>query len=185
MPEDARQQGQVTENHVHELLLRPLPAGVRLTAIMDSCLPCAVMELPYICHPEQGWLEDSERWGRELQATVRCVITLALAILPDAAKVSPESSLRRSGMHPRCPKDMPFDQPCNTRQRQAAPGISNLVLDGTLDFSSEVTFGPGLLGSRVDRICVDVAPFVSKRGVKDRSTPNLLVGIYFKSDVLF
>jgi len=61
-PEDVHVHGVVTENQVYELLLQQLPAGVRLTALMDCCVPTAVMELPFVCDTEQGWLEDPYAW---------------------------------------------------------------------------------------------------------------------------
>lgn len=33
---------------VHDLLVRPLPAGCRLTAIFDSCHSGTVLDLPYV-----------------------------------------------------------------------------------------------------------------------------------------
>lgn len=58
VPVDVQQAGQVTDNQVYELLVRPLPAGCRLTAIVDCSVPCSCLELPYVCDPSRGWVED-------------------------------------------------------------------------------------------------------------------------------
>lgn len=36
------------EAHSHDMLVKPLPAGCRLTAIFDSCHSGTVMDLPYV-----------------------------------------------------------------------------------------------------------------------------------------
>lgn len=34
-----------------------LPPGVRLTIVVDCCLPSGVLELPFVCDPQRGWVE--------------------------------------------------------------------------------------------------------------------------------
>ncbi|KAI9299453.1 peptidase C14, caspase domain-containing protein, partial [Cunninghamella echinulata] len=40
--------GQIIDNDLHELLVKPLPKGCRLTAIFDSCHSGTVLDLPYV-----------------------------------------------------------------------------------------------------------------------------------------
>lgn len=45
---DFRQVGHITDDEMHRILVRPLSAGVRLTAIFDSCHSGTALDLPYI-----------------------------------------------------------------------------------------------------------------------------------------
>lgn len=47
-PVDFRQVGHITDDEMHRILVRPLAAGVRLTAIFDSCHSGTALDLPYI-----------------------------------------------------------------------------------------------------------------------------------------
>jgi len=58
-PSDFQEEGPITENQLFELLVRCLPPSVRLTALVDCCLPCLCLDLPRVCDPRQqgGWQE--------------------------------------------------------------------------------------------------------------------------------
>ena len=47
-PADFKQAGEIIDDQLHDLLVRPLPPGCRLTAIFDSCHSATVMDLPYV-----------------------------------------------------------------------------------------------------------------------------------------
>lgn len=47
-PVDYETAGLLIDDDIHELLVRPLPSGCRLTAIFDSCHSATVMDLPYV-----------------------------------------------------------------------------------------------------------------------------------------
>ncbi|KAF9306853.1 Ca(2+)-dependent cysteine protease [Mortierella antarctica] len=47
-PVDHEQAGFITDDVMHDLMVRPLPAGCRLTAIMDCCHSGSALDLPYI-----------------------------------------------------------------------------------------------------------------------------------------
>lgn len=53
MPVDFQQSGQITDDEIHDMLVKPLPEGVRLTAIFDSCHSQTVMDLPYVYHSKE------------------------------------------------------------------------------------------------------------------------------------
>lgn len=61
-PADVQEEGQITDNQCFELLVRSLPAGVRLTVVIDTCLPCSCLELPLVCETGRGWVADSNPW---------------------------------------------------------------------------------------------------------------------------
>lgn len=47
-PVDHEQAGVIIDDTMHDILIRPLPAGCRLTAIMDCCHSGSALDLPYI-----------------------------------------------------------------------------------------------------------------------------------------
>ncbi|RCI11261.1 hypothetical protein L249_7501 [Ophiocordyceps polyrhachis-furcata BCC 54312] len=55
-PVDFRQTGHITDDEMHRIMVQPLQAGVRLTAIFDSCHSGTALDLPYI-YSTQGILK--------------------------------------------------------------------------------------------------------------------------------
>ncbi|KAJ9138546.1 Caspase domain-containing protein [Coniochaeta hoffmannii] len=56
-PVDFRSVGHITDDEMHRIMVRPLQAGVRLTAIFDSCHSGTALDLPYI-YSTQGILKE-------------------------------------------------------------------------------------------------------------------------------
>lgn len=56
-PVDFRQVGHITDDEMHRIMVKPLQAGVRLTAIFDSCHSGTALDLPYI-YSTQGVLKE-------------------------------------------------------------------------------------------------------------------------------
>lgn len=56
-PVDFRQTGHITDDEMHRIMVRQLTAGVRLTAIFDSCHSGTALDLPYI-YSTQGILKE-------------------------------------------------------------------------------------------------------------------------------
>jgi len=48
IPVDYKQAGHIVDDEVHDVLVRGLPKGVRLTSIMDCCHSESILDLPYI-----------------------------------------------------------------------------------------------------------------------------------------
>lgn len=48
MPVDFEQNGQIIDDELHQLMVKPLPEGVRLTAIFDCCHSGTVLDVPYV-----------------------------------------------------------------------------------------------------------------------------------------
>ncbi|EKM78772.1 hypothetical protein AGABI1DRAFT_92339 [Agaricus bisporus var. burnettii JB137-S8] len=40
--------GYITDDEMHDIMVKPLPAGCRLTAIIDSCCSGTALDLPYV-----------------------------------------------------------------------------------------------------------------------------------------
>ncbi|ROT42736.1 hypothetical protein SODALDRAFT_268486 [Sodiomyces alkalinus F11] len=56
-PVDFRQNGHITDDEMHRIMVKPLVPGVRLTAIFDSCHSGTALDLPYI-YNTQGILKQ-------------------------------------------------------------------------------------------------------------------------------
>src|SRR5271156_4659564 len=46
-PVDFKRAGMIVDDELHDILVKPLPAGCRLTAIFDCCHSGSVLDLPY------------------------------------------------------------------------------------------------------------------------------------------
>ncbi|KAF5382203.1 hypothetical protein D9615_004384 [Tricholomella constricta] len=51
-PVDFKQSGHIVDDTMHDIMVKPLPAGCRLTAIFDSCHSGSALDLPYIYSTE-------------------------------------------------------------------------------------------------------------------------------------
>ncbi|KAF8628998.1 hypothetical protein AX17_005854 [Amanita inopinata Kibby_2008] len=51
-PVDFKQNGDIVDNEMNQILVQPLPSGCRLTALFDCCHSGTVLDLPYLhsCH---------------------------------------------------------------------------------------------------------------------------------------
>jgi len=56
-PVDFRQVGHIVDDEMHRIMVMPLQAGVRLTAIFDSCHSGTALDLPYV-YSTQGILKE-------------------------------------------------------------------------------------------------------------------------------
>jgi hypothetical protein len=58
LPVDFKAAGMLTDDHIAELMVRHLPEGVRLTAVMDCCHSGTGLDLPYTW-TGRGWREET------------------------------------------------------------------------------------------------------------------------------
>ncbi|KAI0594080.1 caspase domain-containing protein [Biscogniauxia sp. FL1348] len=56
-PVDYKQAGHIVDDQLHQVVVKPLQAGVRLTAVFDSCHSGSVLDLPYI-YSTKGVLKE-------------------------------------------------------------------------------------------------------------------------------
>jgi len=49
LPLDFRTEGMIVDNEINDSLVKPLPLGARLHAIIDACHSGTVLDLPYVC----------------------------------------------------------------------------------------------------------------------------------------
>ncbi|KAL9187784.1 hypothetical protein ACHAXT_006162 [Thalassiosira profunda] len=68
-PVDYASAGQIVDDEVHDVLVRGLPKGVRLTAIMDCCHSESILDLPYV-YTIDGDLQIIENNKNEGIATI-------------------------------------------------------------------------------------------------------------------
>jgi len=72
LPVDHAQAGQIIDDEMHMIMVRPLPRGCRLTAIFDSCHSGTALDLPYVYNSEGQLIENSslKRAGGSLMSAV-------------------------------------------------------------------------------------------------------------------
>lgn len=51
-PLDFKQAGHIVDDEMHDILVKPLPPGCRLTAIFDACHSATALDLPYVYSTE-------------------------------------------------------------------------------------------------------------------------------------
>lgn len=61
-PVDFNQAGSIIDDTLHDYLVKPLPAGCRLTAIFDSCHSGTVLDLPFVYRAADGGLKEYNVW---------------------------------------------------------------------------------------------------------------------------
>ncbi|CAD7939044.1 unnamed protein product [Amoebophrya sp. A25] len=59
LPCDFQRAGMITDDEMSDIICRPLPEGVRLTCLMDSCHSGTGLDLPWTWIPGRGWREDT------------------------------------------------------------------------------------------------------------------------------
>ncbi|KAJ6529206.1 caspase domain-containing protein [Mycena capillaripes] len=77
-PLDYKSHGHIVDDEMHDIMVKPLPSGCRLTAVFDSCHSGTVLDLPYI-YDHHGRLKGrhiSDR-ARARKATSADVISLS------------------------------------------------------------------------------------------------------------
>lgn len=60
-PVDFEAAGHIVDDDMHEIMVRPLPTGCRLTALFDSCHSGSVLDLPY-CYSTKGVVKEPNMW---------------------------------------------------------------------------------------------------------------------------
>jgi len=58
LPVDFKNAGQITDDEINNMIVKPLPEGVRLTAVMDCCHSGTGMDLPFV-HKGHDWREET------------------------------------------------------------------------------------------------------------------------------
>lgn len=53
VPLDYEVAGMIVDDEINELIVKPIPAGVKLHAIIDSCHSGTVLDLPYLCRMDR------------------------------------------------------------------------------------------------------------------------------------
>lgn len=61
-PVDFQQSGSIIDDILHDVMVKPLPAGCRLTAIFDSCHSGTVLDLPFVYRAKDGGLKEYNIW---------------------------------------------------------------------------------------------------------------------------
>lgn len=60
-PVDFQQAGHIVDDDMHNIMVRPLPPGCRLTALFDSCHSGTALDLPYV-YSTKGIVKEPNLW---------------------------------------------------------------------------------------------------------------------------
>lgn len=61
-PLDFQTNGEITDDMMHDIMVKPLQAGVRLTALFDSCHSGTALDLPFIYRAQDGGIKEYNIW---------------------------------------------------------------------------------------------------------------------------
>lgn len=61
-PVDFQQNGSIIDDVLHDILVKRLPSGCKLTAIFDSCHSGTAMDLPFMYRAQDGGLKEYSVW---------------------------------------------------------------------------------------------------------------------------
>eukprot|EP00928_Gymnodinium_smaydae_P028500 TRINITY_DN21718_c0_g3_i1.p1 TRINITY_DN21718_c0_g3~~TRINITY_DN21718_c0_g3_i1.p1 ORF type:complete len:828 (+),score=88.06 TRINITY_DN21718_c0_g3_i1:109-2592(+) len=61
-PVDLQWAGHISDHQLFECIVRHLPAGVRLTALLDCCVPGLSLNLPWVCDEQRGWVAEPDAY---------------------------------------------------------------------------------------------------------------------------
>jgi hypothetical protein len=75
-PVDFQRAGHIVDDQIHDVVVRPLQPGVRLTAIFDSCHSGSVMDLPYL-YSTKGVLKEPNLAKEAGQGLIQAVTSYA------------------------------------------------------------------------------------------------------------
>lgn len=75
-PVDFKQAGHLVDDEIHSIVIGPLVAGVRLTAIFDSCHSGSILDLPYI-YSTKGVLKEPNLAAEAGQGLLRAISAYA------------------------------------------------------------------------------------------------------------
>ncbi|KAK0491295.1 caspase domain-containing protein [Armillaria novae-zelandiae] len=75
-PVDFKRNGQIIDDEMHSIMVKPLPSGCRLTALFDCCHSGTALDLPYVYGPDGRLKKEmvSKSW-RKLKSTPADVIS--------------------------------------------------------------------------------------------------------------
>ncbi|KAI1082934.1 caspase domain-containing protein [Whalleya microplaca] len=75
-PVDYKTAGHIVDDQIHDVVVKPLQAGVRLTAIFDSCHSGTVMDLPYV-YSTKGVLKEPNLAAEAGQGLLKAISAYA------------------------------------------------------------------------------------------------------------
>lgn len=75
-PVDFKEKGHIVDDLIHTIMVKPLPAGCRLTAIFDSCHSGSALDLPYI-YSTEGKIKEPNLAAEAGQSLMSAVTSYA------------------------------------------------------------------------------------------------------------
>ncbi|KAG1775907.1 putative metacaspase [Suillus placidus] len=75
-PVDFKEKGHIVDDLMHQIMVKPLPAGCRLTAIFDSCHSGTALDLPYV-YSTEGKIKEPNLAAEAGQSLMSAVTSYA------------------------------------------------------------------------------------------------------------
>ena len=155
-PVDFRQMGHITDDEMHRIMVRPLQAGVRLTAIFDSCHSGTALDLPYI-YSTQGILKAPNMAKEAGQGLLGAVSAYSRGDLGGVASnivgffkkaSNSEDAYARSMAVKTSPADVVMFSGSKDDQTSF---VTPFILHGVIDSAADINISPSLQGRRDHR----------------------------------
>lgn len=129
-PVDFQQSGSIIDDIMHDIMVRPLPAGCRLTAIFDSCHSGTALDLPFTYRAQDGGLKEYNIWkdstgdGAEIlmgyaTRNVSMMLTGAKSLFNRASNYKSKEKLEKIRQSKMSPADVIMFSGCKDDQTSA------------------------------------------------------------------
>ncbi|WJZ84561.1 hypothetical protein VitviT2T_004161 [Vitis vinifera] len=134
-PVDFSKEGMILDNDINSIIVKPLPAGVKLHAIIDACHSGTILDLHYIYKIKSNkWEEDVAPSGRPPKGTSGG-LAICFSACADSQRAVDTSIFSEKGKHIFARKDMYGAM--TTLFIRAVESHSNITYVGILEFMNE------------------------------------------------
>ncbi|KAL5973757.1 Metacaspase-1 [Asimina triloba] len=72
-PLDFETQGMIVDDEINATLVRPLPPGAKLHAIIDACHSGTILDLPFLCRMNRSMIEEQHSWTQRADLIRLCI----------------------------------------------------------------------------------------------------------------
>ncbi|KAJ1396507.1 Caspase-like domain superfamily [Sesbania bispinosa] len=140
-PVDYEQEGKIIDDEINATIVRPLPHGAKLHAVIDTCFSGTVLDLPFMCRMNRkgyyGW--EDHRHPRAGYKGTRGGLAVCISACDDDGNAADTSAF--SGMESSGALTYSFIQAMQDEPKLTYGRLLN-VMRSTIRGAKEGTFGP-------------------------------------------